>query len=202
GRDGAPQGIGVAEGDDLETGGEGTEALAVLLLGGEAHDGNGAAVEVVGDDDDLGFALADAFGLVTPFARELDGGLDGFGAGVHHQRHLEAGDLVEVAEEERKLVIAEGARGECHATGLLLERGQDLRVAMALVDGRVGGEEVEIAAAADVRDPRAGSALNDDVERMVVVGAVAVFKRDESVGIEGKHGGLYLRGYPSRRRPD
>src|SRR6185437_14366883 len=124
---------------------------------------------------------------------------DGLGAGVHHQGHLEAGDLVEVAEEKRKLVIAEGARGERDARGLLLHSGEDFRVAVALIDRRIGGEEVEIAAAADVRDPRAGSALDDDVEGMVVVGAVAVFEGDQFFG---KHRDLYLRGYPSRRRPD
>ena len=32
----------------LEAGEEGTEAVAVLLIGGEADDGDGAAVEVVG----------------------------------------------------------------------------------------------------------------------------------------------------------
>ncbi len=39
--------LGVAEGDDLEAGGEGAEAVAILLVGGEADDGDGAAVEVV-----------------------------------------------------------------------------------------------------------------------------------------------------------
>src|SRR6185437_11725104 len=71
-RDGAAQRVGVTEGDDLEARGERPETLAVLLFGGEADDGDGAAVEVVGDDDDLGFAFGDAFGFITPLAGELD----------------------------------------------------------------------------------------------------------------------------------
>ena len=90
------QGLGVAEGNDLEAGGERAEAVAVLLVGGEADDGDGAAVEVVGADDDLGLAVGNAFDLVAPLARGFDGGLDRLGAGVHGQRHLEAGEVVEV----------------------------------------------------------------------------------------------------------
>ena len=50
--------------------------------------------------------------IVAPLARGFERGLDGFGAGVHGQGHLEAGELVQVAEEQRELVVAEGARGE------------------------------------------------------------------------------------------
>ena len=68
----AAQRLDVAERDDLEARGEGAEAVAVLLLGGEADDGDGAAVEVVGADDDLGLAVRDALDLVAPLARGLD----------------------------------------------------------------------------------------------------------------------------------
>ncbi len=59
GGDGGAEGFGVAVGDVFEAGGEGAEAGAVLLLGREADDGGGAAVEVVGGDDDLGLIGGD-----------------------------------------------------------------------------------------------------------------------------------------------
>ena len=49
--------VGVAVRQHLEAGGERPEAVAVLLLGGEADDGRGPAVEVAVEDDDLGLVL-------------------------------------------------------------------------------------------------------------------------------------------------
>jgi hypothetical protein len=155
GGDGCAEGGGVTEGDDLEAGEEGAEAFAVLLVGGEADDGDGAAVEVVGADDDLGLIGGDAFDLIAPLTGDLKRGLDGLGAGVHEEGHLEAGEIVEVFVEERELVVAEGARGEGDLVGLLDHGGHDDGVAVALIDGGVGGKAVEIAAAFDVVDPDA-----------------------------------------------
>ena len=113
-------------------------------------------------------------------------------------RHLEAGDLVEVAEEQRELVVAEGARGKRHPRSLGLQRFENLRMAVALVDGRIRGEKVEIAAAVDVGHPRALGAFDDDIEGMVVVmRAVAVFEGDQGVRIERKH----IRPVPWRGHP-
>ncbi len=52
--DGRADGFGVAEGDLAEAGGKGAEAALVLGFGGEADDGDGAAVEVIGADEDFG----------------------------------------------------------------------------------------------------------------------------------------------------
>ena len=49
-------------------------------------------------------------------------------------------------------------------------------MAVALIDGGVGGEEVEVLAAVDVPDPGAGRALDDYVEGVVVMGAVSVLE--------------------------
>ena len=54
---------GIAEGNDLESGRERPEAVAILLVGGEADDGHRASVKVVGADDDFGFAVGNAFDL-------------------------------------------------------------------------------------------------------------------------------------------
>lgn len=155
GRDGCAESGGIAEGDDLEAGQEGTEAFAVLVVGGEADDGDGAAVEVIGADDNLCLIGWDAFDLVAPLAGNLEGGLDGLGAGVHEERHLEAGEVVELLVEERELVVAEGARGKSDLVGLLDHGGHDDRMAVALIDGGVGCEAIEVAATFDVVDPDA-----------------------------------------------
>ena len=86
----------------LEARRERTEAVAILLVGREADDGDGAAVEIVGADDDLGLAVRDALDLVAPLARRLDRGLDRLGAGVHRQRHVEAGEFVQFLAQKRQ----------------------------------------------------------------------------------------------------
>lgn len=139
-------------------------------------------MEVVFADDDLGLAFGDALDLVAPLAGDLERRLDGLGAGVHGQNHLEAGELGKLLVEERELVVAEGARGKGDALGLFLHGGEDTRVAVALVDRRVGGEEVEVAAAVDVIDPDARGAFDDDIKRLVVVRAVLILERNEVRG--------------------
>ena len=66
--------------------------------------------------------------------------------------------------------------------GLLDHRSEDLRMAMALVDRRIGGQAVEVALALDVPDPDALAARQDHVERLVVVRAEPVLGRNEIVG--------------------
>ena len=106
---------GVAERDDLEARRERPKAVAILLVSGEADDGDRAPVKVVSADDDLGLALGDAFDLVAPLARGLDGGLHGFGAGVHGQRHVDSrSGRCSSSYSSGKLIVAEGARSERH----------------------------------------------------------------------------------------
>ncbi len=76
-----------------EAGRERAEAVAVLRLGGEADDGDRAAVEVAVADDDLGPPVGNALDLVAPLARGLERGLHRLGAAVHRQRAVQAGQL-------------------------------------------------------------------------------------------------------------
>ena len=142
-------------------------------------------MEVVAADDDFGVAggyLLDGF---APLAGGFEGGLDGFGAGVHGERHLEAGEVVEVFVEERELVVAEGARREGELLGLFAHGAIDGGMAVALIDGRVGSETVEIFVAFYVVDPGAGGTFDDDVQRVIVVCAVALFEGDQFRGEQG-----------------
>ena len=97
GSDGLAQALRIAKRNDLEARRERSEAVAILLVGGKADDGHGSAMEVVGADDDLRLTVGDAFDLIAPLARRLHRRLHRLGAGVHRQRHLEAGKLVELS---------------------------------------------------------------------------------------------------------
>ncbi len=61
------------------------------------------------------------------------------------------------------------------------QRCQDARVAMSLIDRRICADAVEIAAPLDVEEPHALGALDDEVERRVVVRAVRFVEVDESL---------------------
>jgi len=208
GRDGFLESLGIAEGDDLEAGGKGAEAVLVGFLGAEAHDGGGAAVEVVGADDDLGLVLPDALYLLTPLAGGLDGGLYGLGTRVHGQYAVISRQLADLLAEQGQLVVAEGAAGEGDLGGLATQRLEDARVTVTLVHGAVGREKIHVAFAFDVFDPDALGLADNDVERVVVVGSEAVLDGDELVRLHGKpppgcrdpYGGTgVIRKWPARR---
>jgi hypothetical protein len=52
-------------------------------------------------------------------------------------------------------------------------------MAMPLIDGGISADAVEDFVAVDVPEPNALGALDDEVERMIVVGAVALFGGDQ-----------------------
>ena len=97
----------------------------------------------------------DALDAVAPRARDLDAGLDGLGAGVHRQHEVLAAQLGERRGEDAELVVVVRAARERQAVELLLRGGEDRRMPVAEVQRRVGGEQVEVALALDVGDPRA-----------------------------------------------
>jgi hypothetical protein len=66
GRYGRFQGIGIAEGDHLEPRGKGAESGACRGIGGKADNGDGAAVKIVGADDDFRLVRGNALYLVYP----------------------------------------------------------------------------------------------------------------------------------------
>ena len=59
GRDGFAEGARIAEGNDFESRSERAKAVAILFVGREADDGDGAAMKIIGAYDDLGFVLAE-----------------------------------------------------------------------------------------------------------------------------------------------
>ena len=176
------QGFDIAERDYFKSRGKGTEAVAILLVGREAHDRHGAAMEIVRAHDDLGFAVRDTFHLVAPLASRLHGCFDCFRARIHRKGHIEAGQIVEFLVKRPELIIAKCPRGEGDLVRLFRERLQNSGMAVPLIDGRVGGEAVQIAVAFDVIHPYAPGAFDHDVERMIVMRTELVFEFDELAG--------------------
>ena len=60
-------------------------------------------------------------------------------------------------------------------------------MAVALVDGGIGGEAIEVALTFDVVNPNALSAIDDNVEGMIVVSSVFFFELDEILGLQAIH---------------
>src|SRR5208337_1669397 len=192
----------VAVGNNLEPRRERAEAVAVLLVGREADNGYRASVEIVGARNDLGLIVRNALDLVPPLAGGLDRGLHSFRSGVHGQRHIEAGKLMQLLEEQRQLVVTESARSERDFVRLLHQGVQDLGMAVALVHGGIRCEAIQILFAFHVIDPAALGAVNDDIERVVVMSSVLFFELNEFLGLvlffDGGHVGslslyIYLR---------
>ena len=184
GRDRVAQRRRIAERNDLEARRERPEAVAILLVGGEADDGDGAAVKIVGADDDLGLAIRNAFDLVAPLARGLHRGLDRLGARVHGQRHLVAGQLMQLLVEQRQLIVAKGARSQRDLVRLVEHGFHDFGMAVSLVDRRIRRQAIQIAPAFHVVHPHALRPLDDHIQRMVIVGAIVFFELDEILGLQ------------------
>ena len=153
-------------------GGNGPKPPRASGIGGEADDGDGAAVEVVGADDDLGLVLRHAPHLVAPFANGLDRGLDGLGAASSsagscaRRSSPRAPRRSSASWSLRKAREVSVSLPACSTIAARI-----FGMAVALVDGRVGGEAVEIAVAVDVPHPDAAAAAQHHVERLVVVRA-------------------------------
>ena len=99
----------VAERHGAEARREWAEAVAIVGLGGECDHRGGAAVKVSGCDDDLGAVARHALDLIAPAARRLDRGLDRFGAGIHRQGGIKAGQPGQLGKERAQPVAVVGA---------------------------------------------------------------------------------------------
>lgn len=114
------------------------------------------SVKVLRDREDQCLILRYAFDLISPFARNLDCCLHCLGACVHRQDHVEAKQLGRVLGEAWEDIVVERSAAEGQARCLLSQCLDELGVAVALVYGRVGGEEVEVVFS--FRIPDAGTA--------------------------------------------
>jgi len=140
-------------------------------------------VEVPAYYDDLGLVLRDALDLVAPLAGSLQRGLDGFGAGVHRQHEIHAGERGEFGAERPELIVVERPAREGEAIELRVRDGGELGVAVPEVQRAVRGEQGEVATPVDVADPRTVALRDHDGQGRVIAGAVRLDELDCCPGL-------------------
>jgi len=101
-------------------------------------------VEVLLHGEYQRLAIRNALLLVAPFPRDLDRSLNRFRACVHRQHHFKPEHLRNSLCKAREDIVVERSRAQRESRGLIHQRLNQLRMAMSLVDGTVGGQEVEI----------------------------------------------------------
>ncbi len=179
--DGSLHRPGVPVGQDHEARCKGPEPRPVLLLRGETDDGGGPPVEVPLEHQDFPLILGNPLDRHAPLPRRLDRRLHRLGAGVHGEEAGKPCQLADLLAEGAQLVVAERSRRERHPIGLLLERRHDARVAVALVDGRVGGQKVQVLVPLHVPTPQTprGPGEITTSKGVIVVGAVRLLQPNE-----------------------
>ena len=139
-------------------------------------DGHGAAMEVAVAADDFDLIVADAFLHGTPTASQLQGSLNAFGTRVHGQDAVVAEEVVHELLILAEGIVVESARGEAEHVGLVFQGFYDAGVAVALVHGRIGGEEVEIFLSFHIPHVDAFTLVQHYGQGVVVVGTIALFQ--------------------------
>lgn len=74
-----------------------------------------ASVEVLLDRENESLVLRDPLDLVSPFARNLDSGLDSLCAGVHGQDHVETEERRCVLGEAWEHIVVECTTAQCQS---------------------------------------------------------------------------------------
>ena len=149
---------------------------------GEADDRRCAAVEVAGCNDDHCPTVWHTLDLVTPLASDLDRGLHSLGA-VHRQHHVLADQRGQPFGKGRQLIVVEGARRQRESLELLLGGGDECRMTVSEVRGRVRREEIQVLLTVGVGEHRAGSASYHNIQRVVVVSDVLILELQQLAGM-------------------
>ena len=116
--------------------------------------GNGrqsAAPEVVASKDNAGLVLWDALDIISPPTGKLDGGF----AALHSSIHGEDAVVAKVGGNKlgilTKGIIVEGTGGKRKLLGLLDQCADDFGMAMSLIDGAVGRQEIKVLLPIDIK---------------------------------------------------
>lgn len=150
-------------------------------------------MEVVGDTEDKSLVLLNSLDFVSPLSGNLDSSLGGLYTSVHGQNHLVAKDLTNLLSPLREDIVVESSRRQSKTASLLSQGLDKLGVAMALVDGTVGRQEIKVLATLGVPYINALSLGEDNRERVVVVGSELVLGLDGSLSRGGVISGAGAR---------
>jgi len=93
--------------------------------------------------EDEGFAWWHFLTHICPLAGNLEGCLNGFRSGVHWEDHVVSKHGSDLPCKGAKFGVKKGPRGEGKPSGLLYQRGENLWVAMTLVDCSIDDGERE-----------------------------------------------------------
>src|SRR5580692_7131085 len=176
------QRFGIVIGDHDKSRGIRSEIAVSVRIGADRDNRGRPAVKIIGAYDDPGLVFRDALYLVTPAPAKLDGRLYGFDARIHRQYLVIAeiaGDILYIFPEH---VAIKGPGSQGQLTGLLYQRGNDARMAMPLVHCRISTETVKIATPIHIPDIDPRPAIEDDRQRVVVMGAMTFFQFKISTG--------------------
>ena len=161
--------VDITKGNRAESGRERPEAGTRIRICREPHDRGRSSVEVVVSDDDRALVLGDAFALVTPASRCLDGRLDCLGTRIHGKDCILASEAGEVCAELRESIVVECTARQGHPLRLGTESIHQSRVTMTEVQCGVAGECVEVLDAMDIGQPDVFGLRNDDRQRCIVM---------------------------------
>ena len=116
---------------------------------------------------------------VAPAAREFDRRFYRFDAGIHEKGFVVSARARQLLQQTGHAIVVHRPRRQRYASGLFDERRLDARMAVARIERRVGADAIEIAFAGNVGQPNAFRPRDDEIERRIVVSAVALLARDQ-----------------------
>lgn len=128
----------------------GTKSSVGRRVIGTGNSRQSAAPEVVAGKDNAGLVLWDALDIIAPPTGKLDGGF----AALHSSIHWEDAVVAKVGGNKlgilTKSIIVEGTGRERELLGLLDQCADDFGMAMPLIDGAVGRQEIKVLPPIDV----------------------------------------------------
>lgn len=180
-RDCRPERSQIAERHRAEPRNERPEDTLVAFLAAEPDHADPAPVEVPFGHDDLGFIGRHALDRVGPFARDFQARLHGLDARVHRARLVGAGVCAKGLEEEGEFRAVQGPTHERQLFQLLAGRADHELAPMAVGQGRIGADAIQVRVPGAVVDDRAGGTDDVDGQRPVVVRSVPLGQLDSLV---------------------
>ena len=122
--------------------------------------------------------LRDSFDFVAPFPGNFDSSLNSLRSRVHRQYHIKAKEVGDKFGKAREDIVVEGSRAQGQSRGLLCQRLHEFWVAVTLIDGAVGTQEVQILLTLGIPDGCSGGSGKNYRKWVVVVGGMRVLAVD------------------------
>ena len=163
--------------NDFKPGSIGSKSSGGVVIGAEAYDGRGAAMEISFARDYFGLSSGYSFDVVGPLSGNFDCGFNRFGACIHGKHFV----VSEIARHElfilAQVAIEKGAGRQRQLFRLSRHCSHNFGMTMALVYRRISTQEVKVFHPFDVPNANAIAPIEDNRQWMVIVSAVRILKR-------------------------